>query len=105
MTDFEASDAIFEKPPGDQGDVDQSGGEAGCECETCVERSALVAEMAEETKKLQQCWLQLKQVKRTDDIQSDGHTYKDSHGWRGIAPQVGCKLYTPLFEAWVWSNG
>ena len=40
----------------------EDGGEGGCECESCMERSALVAEMAEETKKLQQCWIQLKQV-------------------------------------------
>ena len=32
-----------------------------CECESCIERSALVAEMAEETKKLQQCWLELRE--------------------------------------------
>jgi hypothetical protein len=34
-----------------------------CSCESCLERSALVAEMAEETKKLQQCWLQLRKVR------------------------------------------
>ena len=43
---------------------DEEGGQQGgsCSCESCLERSALVAEMAEETKKLQQCWLQLRQV-------------------------------------------
>ena len=44
-------------------DLQNDGEEGGCECESCQERSALVAEMAEETKKLQQCWIQLKQVK------------------------------------------
>ena len=43
--------------------MQNDGEEGGCECESCQERSALVAEMAEETKKLQQCWIQLKQVK------------------------------------------
>ena len=32
-----------------------------CECQSCTERSVLVAEMAEETKKLQQCWLELRE--------------------------------------------
>ena len=36
-----------------------------CECESCVERSALVAEMAEETRKLQQCWLELREDFKT----------------------------------------
>jgi len=76
ITDFDSSDAIFAEPdqdtPDDRPEVDQSSfnrdseSRAGsCECESCVERSALVAEMAEETRKLQQCWLELREDFKT----------------------------------------
>jgi len=72
ITDFESSDAIFAEPddqnisPDDRPEDDQFTKESSersgsCECESCIERSALVAEMAEETKKLQQCWLELRE--------------------------------------------
>ena len=71
ITDFDSSDAIFadtniedvvEIPDleGSERDRESSSVSGSCECESCVERSVLVAEMAEETKKLQQCWLQLR---------------------------------------------
>ncbi len=64
------STCLGEEREGGEGELyeGQGGGEEGgqgggsCSCESCQERSALVAEMAEETKKLQQCWLQLRQV-------------------------------------------
>jgi len=76
ITDFDSSDAIFAEPdqetPDDRPEVDQSSfnrdsesREGSCECESCVERSALVAEMAEETRKLQQCWLELREDFKT----------------------------------------
>lgn len=73
ITDFEASDAIFEaeaeniEPEADQPEFikDSSSRSGSCECESCIERSALVAEMAEETKKLQQCWLELREDFKT----------------------------------------
>jgi len=67
VTDFEASDRIFreaedrlgEPELGPQGDsASQSD---SCSCDSCVERHVLVQEMAEETKKLQACWLELKE--------------------------------------------
>ena len=72
ITDFDTSDAIFadkntdnlddEIPDLDGSDRERESSSlsGSCECESCVERSVLVAEMAEETKKLQQCWLQLR---------------------------------------------
>jgi len=76
ITDFDSSDAIFAEPnqdnPDDRPEVDQSSfnrdsssRSGSCECESCVERSALVAEMAEETRKLQQCWLELREDFKT----------------------------------------
>ena len=60
------STCLGEEREGGEGELyeGQEGGQGGgsCSCESCQERSALVAEMAEETKKLQQCWLQLRQV-------------------------------------------
>jgi len=76
ITDFDSSDAIFAEPgqenPDDRPEVDQSSynrdsssRSGSCECESCVERSALVAEMAEETRKLQQCWVELREDFKT----------------------------------------
>jgi len=76
ITDYDSSDAIFAEPgqetPDDRPEVDQSSfnrdsssRSGSCECESCVERSALVAEMAEETRKLQQCWLELREDFKT----------------------------------------
>jgi len=66
ITDFDTSDAIFLEPAGegdDRPEADRDGlGEAddGCRCDSCVERGALVEEVAEETRRLQSCWLQLR---------------------------------------------
>ena len=57
---------LGEEREGGEGEQYEGGEEGGSwSCESCQERSALVAEMAEETKKLQQCWLQLRQVSLT----------------------------------------
>jgi len=61
ITDFETHDAIFLEPEEMMENNENSqNGDGGCECESCVERTAFVAEMAEETRKLQQCWIKLK---------------------------------------------
>jgi len=72
MTDFDTSDAIFAEPGDDRPEVDQVDGEyvdsnqeSACECESCVERSALAVEQAKETKRLQQCWLEVREDFRT----------------------------------------
>ena len=71
ITDYDSADAIFadingDDVAGDNPDTRESSSERGsCECDSCVDRAVLVAEMAEETKKLQQCWLQLR-----DDFKS-----------------------------------
>ena len=61
FTDYESTDAIFAED--DNQDTRESSEDVSgsCECDSCFERSALVTEMAEETKKLQQCWLQLRE--------------------------------------------
>ena len=67
FTDYDTTDAIFadHKDNDDELDIadtrESSSVSGSCECDSCFERSALVAEMAEETKKLQQCWLQLRE--------------------------------------------
>ena len=71
FTDYDSTDAIFADHKGDdmEGDNldnrDSSSVSGSCECESCYERSALVAEMAEETKKLQSCWLKLREDFKT----------------------------------------
>ena len=63
FTDYESTDAIFAEDDADNLDTRESSEDVSgsCECDSCFERSALVTEMAEETKKLQQCWLQLRE--------------------------------------------
>lgn len=72
ITDFDTSDAIFAEPNlvdssavSTDTDKEREGREGSCQCDSCLERSALVAEMAEETKKLQACWLELREDFKT----------------------------------------
>merc|ERR550532_3279385 len=66
ITDFDTSDAIFAEPGADdRPEAERGEAEEGCRCESCLERGQLVAEMAEETKRLQTCWLELREDFKT----------------------------------------
>ena len=66
ITDFDTSDAIFAEPGADdRPEAERGEAEEGCRCESCLDRGQLVAEMAEETKRLQTCWLELREDFKT----------------------------------------
>ena len=74
MADFDTTDAIFFEPSDEphgktekeddeeeEEDVNKEL-ETACECESCVEGCARAEEIAEETKRLQQCWMEVREA-------------------------------------------